>query len=114
MAIGTISETAASSHKRYIKPKRVYVTFAGDGAYAAGGTADFQASVRSDLGYNATVVAFEADLVQCAGYIVVYDKINDKLKVYYMDYDAVADGVPIEDTTANQSGRTYGGYLVLD
>lgn len=111
MAIGTMTETAAQSDKMYVKPKRVYVTFAGDGAYPAGGTADFEASVREDLGFNGRLVGFEPDLVQCGGYVPFYDAVNDKLYIYFTN---AAGGVLIEDTTANQSGRTYGGWLVID
>lgn len=113
MAIGTITETAALSDKSYPTGSSLYVSFAGDGTYAAGGTANFQASVRSDLGVNATVKRFECDIVNSGGYIYAFDPATGKLACYYCTNNGGAAGPLVEDTTADQSGRTVAGWLIL-
>ncbi len=56
------------------------ITFLGDSAYAAGGTADFQAFVQAAVGRgNLEVMAVIAQ--DCGLHSPVYDKANDKLKV---------------------------------
>jgi len=93
MAIGAITVLEKSSADG---PFHVdLLSFAADGAYPTGGTAAFQAAVRTALAKGA--VELVAVVPQdCGGYTVCYDKANDKLKVYYNDYDAVADGPDIQ------------------
>jgi len=62
------------------------------GDYATGGVAvDFS-------GYITTIyfVAMEPT----DGYVYIYDSVNSKMKVYFADYNAVADGALIEFTNA--------------
>lgn len=100
MAIGTIT-VATNSRKMASAPLGcVRLTFLGDGAYPTGGTADFQASVRTALGRDVTVIA-----VSRAGatgvYTPVYDKANDKLFVYKADQTEVANATDLSGTTFN-------------
>lgn len=58
------------------------------GTYATGGVAlDLTGKIKT-----AKFVSIEPG----SGYVCVYDYTNKKVKVYYADYDAVADGVLIE------------------
>lgn len=60
-----------------------------DGSYVAGGYAAFQAYVRTALhmpGFE--LLGFLMN--ECAGYLPVYDKTNDKLKIYFSNDDAIA------------------------
>lgn len=79
--------------------------FAGDGAYAAGGTAGFQAAVRAKFGDSREVLAVIGQ--DCGGYVPVYDKANDKLKVYDGDFDPAAVAPLKETIVANLSGVTF-------
>lgn len=105
MAIGAITvlekSSALGGHRADL------ISFAGDGAYPTGGTAAFQAAVRAALGVGSVEIV--ACLPQdCGGYSPCYDKANDKLKVYYNDYDAVADGPDIQvPNTTNLSAVTF-------
>lgn len=108
MALGTatVNVSAGESSKPLFFE---HLSFAGDGAYPDGGTAAFEAYVQAAIGTakgSVDLLAIVAD--DCGGYVPVYDRANDKLKVYYADYDAVADGALIEvpDTT-NLSGTTF-------
>jgi hypothetical protein len=112
MALGAMTHDATHSAEAYALARRSYLSFAGDGAYGAGGSAGFEALVRTALGKAVTVLSFEADLSVCGGYVVTYDKTNDKLKVFYCTNNGGAAGPLVEDVTANQSGRTYAGWVV--
>ena len=92
MAIGTITvnKSVGASTPRF----EDLLSFPGDGAYPTGGTADFEGSVRAKLGDNREVVAVVGQ--DCGGYVPVYDKATDKLKVYYANNDGGADGPLIE------------------
>jgi hypothetical protein len=81
------------------------LSFAGDGAYSAGGTAAFEAYVRLALGVGRVDILGIVPQ-SCEGYTLTYEQGADKLKVWYGNTDA-ADGPNIEDATANQSARTY-------
>jgi hypothetical protein len=81
------------------------LSFAGDGAYSAGGTGGFEAYVQAALGVGLVdIVALVPQ--SCGGFHLTYEQDTDKLKVWNFNYDA-SDGPMQEDTTANQSGRTY-------
>lgn len=57
------------------------LTFAGDGGYPAGGTAAFQAYCQAAMGKGAVeVIGVIAQ--DCGIHTPVYDKANDKLKVF--------------------------------
>lgn len=110
MALGTMT-LASGAGKSPSAPMRMdLISFAGDGAYGAGGTAGFQALVRTLLGQNVEVMGVIGQ--DCGGYIPIYDKANDKLKVYEGDYDPAAVGPLTENATANLSGVTF-NVLVL-
>lgn len=67
------------------------LTFAGDGAYATatGGTAAFQAYVRTAVGRgNLTIVAVIPG--DCGGYVPQYNVVTDALAVYEAGADAAA------------------------
>ena len=112
MALG--AATHGSAHSGGAAPNAPVrfdlLTFAGDGAYGAGGTAAFEAYVQAALGQSVTVLAvLDADTT---GYVKRYDITNDKLMVFYCTNNAGAQGPLIEDTTANQSGRTYSVIVI--
>lgn len=67
------------------------VEFDGDTSYPTGGTADFEASMQAVIGSGRELVAVVGQ--DCGGYVPVYDKANDKLKVY----EAAADGNPLDE-----------------
>ncbi len=76
------------------------ISFPGDSLYPTGGTAAFQAFVRTCL--NKGAVEIIAVIPQdCGGYVPAYDKANDKLKVYFGDFDpaAAAPLAEVVDTT---------------
>jgi hypothetical protein len=86
------------------------LTFAGDGAYPAGGTVDFEGYYREALktaeksspGREVLAVI----QVDASGYVLRYDKANDKLMVFEANSDA-ADGPLQQSSTANLSGTTF-------
>jgi hypothetical protein len=56
------------------------ISFAGDAAYAAGGTPGFLALVRAKTAPGRTILAVIAQ--DCGGYVPSYISSTDKLKVY--------------------------------
>lgn len=71
------------------KKRQVVTNVTMDASYPTGG----EAITAAQLGL-ATV-----DHVSCStntGHLAQYDKTNAKIKLYYADYDAVADGALIE------------------
>jgi hypothetical protein len=105
MALGTATVGAKAASSPGIV-RCDLISFAGDGAYPSGGTAAFQAYVRSALGVgNLEVLGVCAQ--DCGGYVPVYDKTNDKLKVYYGDNDGGADGPLVQNATSNLSAVTF-------
>lgn len=109
MAIGTITVGTgagkASSAPTFFDP----ISFAGDGAYGAGGTADFEGSFQTKIGCARTIVAIIPG--DCGGYVPVYDRANDKLLVYEGNYDA-GDGPLQETATADLSATTFNLVVV--
>lgn len=78
------------------------LTIALDVAYAAGGYADFQATVRTALekpGFTLLGVFPN----EAAGYVPVYDRVNDKLKIYEGDYNPAGVGPLTDNATADLS-----------
>lgn len=94
MAIGTItlgtSAGGAPSAPTFFDP----ISFAGDGAYPTGGTASFEAAYQAKVLSARTIVTVIPG--DCGGYVPVYDRTNDKLKVYYADNNNASDGPLIE------------------
>lgn len=76
-------------------PRTDVITIVGDGAYPTGGTAAFETAVSTALGVG-TIDIVGVIMGDCGGYQAVYDHVNDKLKMYRADYDAVADGALVE------------------
>lgn len=111
MAIGTITAVdnagRSTSHPTYLD----LISFAGDGAYPTGGTASFQASVRTALGKAVTVVSVVGQ--DCGGYFPFYDKANDKLIVYYINNDGGADGPAIEVPNGTNLAAVTFNVLVI-
>lgn len=80
MALGTATHDSRVSSSP--GPVTIDVlTFAGDDNYQTGGTANFEAYVRSALGLG-NVDLLGVVPLDCAGHVPVYDKANDTLKVY--------------------------------
>jgi hypothetical protein len=79
MAIGAITVLEVTAGDGPLRAD--LISFAGDGAYPTGGTANFQTLVRNALGKGRVEII--AVLGQdCGGRTPVYDKALDKLKVY--------------------------------
>lgn len=99
MALGAAtintSAGAAASAPTFIDD----LSFAGDGTYPSGGTAAFQAYVRAKFKNQRTVLGV-IDIAPNATYYPVYDRTNDKLKIYVR-----ATGV--ENATADISAQTF-------
>lgn len=104
MAIGAITVVRKSQVTGPVNYDEI--SFAGDGAYPANGTAAFQAAVRAALGKGNVTILYVVPQ-DCGGYVPVYDNVADKLKVYYADNNNAADGPLIENATANLSGTTF-------
>ncbi len=92
MPIGpiTVNKSVGASKPRF----EDLLSFTGDGTYTTGGTAAFQASVRAQLGDNREVIAVVGQ--DCGGYVPVYNKATDRLKVFYADNNNASDGPLIE------------------
>lgn len=104
MALGTatVVEEAAAGKGTL---RADLLSFAGDDAYAANGTTGFQAFVREALGRgNVEVIGVLPQ--DCGGYLPVYDKAGDRLKVFYVNADA-ADGPMIEVPNGDISAATF-------
>ena len=104
MTLGAMTRDA--DHSAGYDPGSPYrhdvLEFAGDGAYPAGGTPDFEVLVQDALGAKVRVVSVES--IDLTGYMLRYDITNDKLVTMHFP---TSQGPAVEDTTANQSGRTY-------
>lgn len=113
MSLGTITVGAGQGGKPKAPSFRKKISFPGDDSYPTGGTANFEAAVQSALSLEVDLIAILPN--DCGGYVPVYDDVNDKLKVYYADYDAVADGALIEVANAtNLSGTTFNVVVLCD
>lgn len=86
------------------------LTFAGDGAYPAGGTVDFegffQAALEAASAHSGGREVLGIIQLDTSGYVLRYDDANDKLMVFESD-NGGADGPLQESTTANLSGVTF-------
>jgi hypothetical protein len=107
MSLGTITVTPKVS----TGPIHVHhLSFAGDGAYPAGGTVDLEGLFRAALkaaGLSAPALELLSIIqVDASGYVLRYDKANDKLMVFESD-NGGTDGPLQESTTANLSGVTF-------
>ena len=78
-----------------------------DSSYPTGG----ESLPASDLGLSVVDIVLPSPK---SGYIFEYDYTNSKLKAYYADYDASADGALIEvASTTDLSGVTGVKLLVM-
>lgn len=87
------------------------VSFAGPASYPTGGIAGFATALQAKTksGRDPLVVAAG----DCGGYVPVYDKTNDKLKVYWLDPTAGAKGPLVEvDDTTNLGAVTFNLTIV--
>lgn len=111
MAFGTITSALANGQEGSNVICKL-VSMLGDGAYPAGGTADFQQLMRTFFdNTNQGALTVLAVLPQeCAGYIPVYDQANDKLKVY----ESSADGNALDEVSGDQSAFTYNLLLICE
>src|SRR5690349_16511837 len=110
MALGAFTIVEQSSAQGPVHFVRA--TVVGDGAYAAGGSTGLLAALRAALNKsNVNILSCRAE-GENNGYVPVYDHANEKLKVYQGDNPNVAAAPLVEDTTANQSGRTYSLFFI--
>jgi hypothetical protein len=96
------------------------LSIAGDSSYPTGGTASFKAKVVAAAKAADPSLRIDADNIMgilpldTKGYQLAYDKANDKLKVYYVDNDAVADSAMIEvPNTTDLSAVTFRASFIL-
>lgn len=87
-----------------------HLSFVGDGEYPAGGTVDFEGVFRTALAAAGLDSPGREVLgiiqVDASGYVLRYDKANDKLMVFESD-NGGADGPLQESTTADLNGITF-------
>lgn len=106
MSLGTMTKSAGTGQSPGAPTYHDLIAFAGDDAYATGGTAGFQDLVQALTNDGREVLAVVGQ--DCGGYVVAYDKANDKLKVY----EAAADGNPL-DEAANAADLSLTTFNVL-
>jgi hypothetical protein len=82
------------------------ITFVGPTAYPTGGTTGFEAVVSAILGRGGIDVLGIVQ-IDASGYVLRYDKANDKLFILYGDNNNASDGPLIENATADLSGTTF-------
>jgi hypothetical protein len=104
MAIGAITKDASAGERGSDPIFVVLMSFAGDGAYPSGGTAAFEASVQAVAGLDGVDVLGVIGQ-DCGGYVPVYDRPADKLKVY--EQTSTATSPLIETATSNLSGTNF-------
>lgn len=98
MALGTMTKVA-DLHKMASAPAGyLQMTFAGDGSYPTGGTANFEASVRTACG-KAVDVLFVIKCADSGIYTPIYDKAADKLFVEDDEGVEVSNGVDLSGTS---------------
>ncbi len=103
MALGTITVVSRAIADGTVRHD--LITFAGDGAYATGGTAGFQASVRAALD-EGNVEVLGVISQDCGGYTAAYDKVNDKLKVFQVGSGAGAQAQVANTTNLSATNFT--------
>lgn len=104
MALGAITKVISHGERGSDPIFLVLLSIVGDGAYASGGTAAFEASVRTVAGMK-DVDVLGVMPQDCGGYIPVYDRTADKLKVY--EQTDAATSPLIETATSDLSGTTF-------
>ena len=100
MAIGTITRGDGTGEKPGVPSFFDPLSFAGDSAYATGGSPEFEASYRESMVGNREVIAVIAG--DCGDHVPVYDAANDTLKVYLRSTGAeVAAAADLSGVTFN-------------
>jgi hypothetical protein len=105
MALGTPTVNAEPRKAASAPLRLVSMDFAGDSAYASGGTADFAAYVAAAMGETAVSVAFVMPRVDFGDYEVLYDADADKLRVKANSTDTEVSG--------SQAGVTYKLWVLV-
>ena len=106
MALGAMSAVSTTAKGTTSPLFADLITFKGDGAYPTNGTADFQDAYRVLAKSDREILAVIGQ--DCGGYVVAYDKANDKLKVYTGDYNPAADSPLVEcDNAENLSAVDF-------
>ena len=84
------------------------ISFLGDTSYPANGTIEFEAKVQAILKNGEELLYIVPE--DCGGYMPLYDKSADKLKVY----ESGADGGPNDEVTATTAlnGVTFNIWVV--
>ena len=108
MALGTITvvEKVAAVGPTFT----AHVSVVGDSAYSTGGTTGLLAALQAALKDSNLAILSASPCDDNAGYFPVYIKSTDKLKIYQCGGSAAPMA---EDTTGNQSARTYHLKVVL-
>lgn len=102
MSIGAITRVAKTTPSDGA-PFFDLISFAGDDAYATGGTAAFEDAVQAKCGDQRKVLGVIGQ--GCGGYKVTYDRANDKLQVWQSDG---TDAPDVEvDNAADLSAVTF-------
>lgn len=96
MSLGTISYAADSGYEPSAPVFGSLITLAGDGAYPTGGTAGFAAIVQQYFRDRREIMAVISQ--DCGVYRAVYDKANDKLKVFAANQTEVANATDLSAT----------------
>lgn len=115
MALTNVAVVTGTSVKAPIGPVFVdRITLDLDDSYPSGGYASFSDTIKDVLGQGSsrTLVAVQ-QASPAGGYILHWDRSNDKLIIYYGNNDAGADGPLIENATADLSLITGVELLVF-
>jgi hypothetical protein len=98
MALGTAT-LVADQRKSASAPLGIArISFAGDGSYPTGGTADFQDYVQAAIGRDVSVISVDK-AASTGAYTAIYDAANDKLYVETAAGVQVGNGVSLAGTT---------------
>ncbi len=108
MTIGTISQVATGQQGALPPLYAPVLSFTGDSSYATGGTAGFQAAVRTKLQKAVTVLAVVP--ISCGGYVPQYDRTNDKLLVYR----SAIQGDQVATIATADAATQSGSYVQAD
>jgi hypothetical protein len=85
-----------------------WLQFDGDDDYPAGGTPAFEVFYRALIEQSRTIACVIGQ--DCGGYVVTYDRENDKLKVW--EQTDVATSPLIETVTSDLSGTTFNVVVI--
>ena len=108
MALGTVTSNVKAGQKPSAPVFADLVSFLGDDSYPTGGTAGFEALIQALLKDSRDVIAVV--MQDCGGYVPVYDRANDKFKVY----EEGADAGPADEVgnATDLSGVTFNVVVI--